>query len=118
MKQHLVLGAVGALALVPITATAQAAAPAPKKTFAMRTTVGKTVSSKGGKLRVAARGKNVDFVVDEATECGVSRGKHPTIIRCADLGQKRYLSKRVRVAWYFDAKRRRVAAVVAVMLAA
>lgn len=117
MKQHLVLGAVGALILVPVSATAQAAAPAPKAGVAIRTTVGKTVSFKGGKLRVAVGGKNIDYIVNKTTECGSTRGNRSTTIRCADLGQKRYLRKQVRVGWYSGAKKRRVAGFIAVILA-
>lgn len=116
MKQHLILGAVAVLTLVPVGASAQAAAPAPKAGVAMKTTVGKSVSFKGGKLRLSAGGKNLDFTVNKETQCGSSRGNRGTTIRCADLGQKRYLAKRVRVGWYTDAKKRRVAAIVAVIL--
>lgn len=116
MKQHLVLGAVGVLALVPVTATAQAAAPAPKTAIAMKTTIGKTVSFKGGKLRVSVGGKNVDFIVTKATECGTTRGNRSATMRCSNLGRKQYLAKRVRVGWHTDAKKRRVAAFIAVTL--
>lgn len=117
MKQHLVLGVVGAIALVPVTATtAQASAPAPKAA-AMKTTMGKTVSYKGGKLRVAVGKRNVDYVVNKVTQCGSSRGNHGTTIRCSNLSQKRYLSKSVRVLWSTDSRKRRVASIVAVILA-
>ena len=115
MKQHLILSAVGALALVPVTATAQATAPAPKAA-AMKTTDGRTVSFKGDKLRVAVGKKNIDYIVNKATQCGSSRGNHSTTIRCSTLGQKRYLSKSVRILWSTDAKKRRVATIVAVIL--
>ena len=50
------------------------------------------------------------------TQCGSSRGNHGTTIRCSNLGQKRYLSKSVRVLWSTDAKKRRVASIIAVIL--
>lgn len=110
MKQHLVLGAVGVLTLVPVAATAQAAtAPAPKAAVAMKTTVGTLGSFKGGKLRISAGAKRVDFVVNKATECAVSRKNYGATIRCTSLGQKQYFARRVRVGWYTDAKKRRVA---------
>lgn len=120
MKQHLVLGAVGALVLVPVVAPAQAAAPAPKaaesRAVRMKTTLGWMVSYKGGKLRVAVGRKNIDYVVTRSTDCASARGNHGTTIRCSTLGQKRYYAQRVRIGWHPDVKKRRVAAFVAVIL--
>jgi hypothetical protein len=120
MHQHLVLGVVGVLALGPIAAPAQAS-PSPSsgaEPRAVRETVtqGRTVSYKAGKLRVAAGKKRLDFVVTKTSSCGYSRGNRGTSMRCSRLGQKKYMNKSVRIAWYTDAKKRRVASIVAVIL--
>lgn len=119
MKNHVVLGAIGMLALAPVAATAQTTdteptpeAPAVKAT----TTKGKTVSFKGGKLRVTVGKKSVDYIVDKATDCGYSLGQMGDSMRCSNLSQKKYLAKPVRVTWYTDAKKRRVATLVALDL--
>ena len=123
MQQQPVLGVVvGVLAFGSIAATAQAGVPVPKSSSAderaakTTTTKGTTVSYRGGKLRVAVGKRRVDYVVGRSTACGYSRGNRGTGIRCSRLGQKQYRSKPVRVAWYTDAKRRRVATIVAVIL--
>lgn len=125
MQQHPVLGVVvGVLAFGSVAATAQASAPVVKSTDAAderavkaTTTKGTMVSYKGGKLRVAVGKRRVDYLVGKGTSCGYSRGNRGTGIRCSSLGQKQYLSKPVRVAWYTDARKRRVATIVAVILA-
>lgn len=123
MQQHPVLGVVvGVLAFGSVAATAQAGVPVPKSSSAderaakATTTKGTIVSYRGSKLRVSVGKRRVDYVVRKATACGYSRGNRGTGIRCSSLGQKQYLSKPVRVAWYADAKRRRVATIVAVIL--
>lgn len=121
MQQHSVIAVVGALALGPLAATSHAGTSVPDAAGARAvkttTTKGTTVSYRGGKLRVAVGKRRVDYVVGKSTACGYSRGNRGTGIRCSSLGQKQYLSKPVRVAWYTDAKRRRVATIVAVILA-
>lgn len=120
MRQQLVLGAVGALVLVPVVTPAQAAAPAPKvaqaRAVPMKMTLGWMTSFKDGKLRVEVGKRSVDYIVTRSTDCASARGHHGTTIRCADLGQKRYFAQRVRVGWHPDAKKRRVASFVAVLL--
>lgn len=120
MKQHLILGAVGVLALGPAVVTAQAsaadAAPRAASTPKTSQSVGRTVSYKGSKLRVMVGKRRIDYAVNKATMCGYSRGNRGTGIRCSQLAQKRYLAKPVRVMWYTDAKKRRVATIVAVIL--
>lgn len=122
MKPHLILGAVGVLALGPavVATTASAETLKPPGVWEGKTSqsVGRTVSFEGGKLRIAVgtRGKRFDYVVDKATRCGYSRGNRGTGMRCAELAEKRYRSKPVRVVWHTDAKKRRIAVAVAVIL--
>lgn len=109
MKKLLVACAVGAVAISPAVAIAAPAA-APK------TTNGKTVSFAAGRLRVTSSKGTFTYLVGKATDCGYSRGQTGNQIRCADLKQKRYARQSVTVRWHLDAKRRRVAELVAVHL--
>lgn len=121
MKKHLVLGTALVLALVPATAIAQTAddttettpeAPAVKT----KTTKATSVSYKGGKLRVTEgkKKKAVTYIVDKKTNCGYSEGQMGGEMPCSNLAKKKYLTKPVRVTWYTDAKKRKVATLVSV----
>lgn len=120
MQQHLVLGVVGVLAVGPMVAPAQVASPASSGAGARaaRETVtdGRMLSYKSDRLRVAVGKRRLDFVTTKATMCGYSRGNRGTGVRCRQLGQKKYRNKAVRLAWYADAKKRRVATVAYVIL--
>lgn len=115
-----VLSTVAAFALVPAVATAQDTettettpeAPAVKT----KTAKGTTVSYAGGKLRVKSGKSTVVYLVDKQTGCGWGTGQMGSGMACSNLKQKKYLAKPVRVTWYANAKKQRVATVVAIDL--
>lgn len=111
MKKLLVLSAVGVLAFVPVSATAETPSGSG---IAVKLAKGKTVSYTTGKLRIKTGKRTVPYAVDAKTVCSYGDGIAGGVIRCARLSQKKYLSKSVRVAWLTDSKKRRVARVVAV----
>lgn len=122
MQQHSVIAVVGALALGSVAVPAQVSAETTSPgVWEGRTSqsAGRTVAYKGGKLRVAVgtRKKRVDYVVEKTTRCGYSRGNRSTTMTCSQLGRKQYLDKSVRVVWRTDAKKRRLAVTIAVILA-
>lgn len=120
MKHRLaVLSAVGMIALVPSVAFAQSSdtettpeEPAVKT----KTAKGTTVSYKGGKLRVKTGKSTVVYLVDKQTGCGWGTGAMGSEMKCSQLSAKKYLSKPVRVTWYANAKKQRVATIVAIDL--
>lgn len=120
MKNRLaVLSAVGVIALVPSVAVAQTSdtettpeAPAVKT----KTAKGTTVSFAGGKLRVKTGKSTVVYLVDKQTDCGWGTGAMGSEMPCSSLKQKKYLAKPVRVTWYANAKKQRVATLVAIDL--
>ena len=120
MKHRLaVLSAVGMIALVPSVAFAQSSdtettpeEPAVKT----KTAKGTTVSYKGGKLRVKTGKSTVVYLVDKQTGCGWGTGAMGSEMKCSQLSAKKYLAKPVRVTWYANAKKQRVATIVAIDL--
>lgn len=120
MKSRLaVLGAVSVFALVPAVAVAQTSdtettpeAPAVKT----KTAKGTTVSFAGGKLRVKTGKSTVVYLVNKQTDCGWGTGAMGSEMPCSSLKQKKYLAKPVRVTWYANAKKQRVATLVAIDL--
>jgi hypothetical protein len=120
MKNRLaVLSVVGVLALAPTVAIAQTdgtettpEAPAVKT----RTAKGTTVSYKGGKLRVKTGKSTVVYLVDKQTGCGWGTGAMGSEMKCSQLSAKKYLAKPVRVTWYSNEKKQRVATIVAIDL--
>ena len=120
MKNRLaVLSAIGVIALVPTVAGAQTDGtettpeePAVKT----KTAKGTTVSYKGGKLRVKAGKSTVVYLVDKQTGCGWGTGAMGSEMACSQLSKKKYLAKPVRVTWYANAKKQRVATIVAIDL--
>jgi hypothetical protein len=113
VKQHLVLGAVGALVLGP-AATVAAAEPVATERVAVREVVGKVIGVKSGKLHVAQGKKRVVYVFNADSSCASNLKGKLTILPCVSLGQKPYRAKTVQVRWYRDAKKRRIAAAVLV----
>lgn len=111
MKKLLVLSAVGVLAFVPVAATAQTP---DGSGIAVKRSKGTTVSYASGKLRVKLGTKTVVYTVDAKTSCAYSLGRRGSEMRCSYLANKKYLSKPVRVSWYTDAKKRRLATVIGV----
>jgi hypothetical protein len=109
MKKLLVLSAVGVLALVPVAATAQTP---DGSGIAVKRSTGTTVSYTSGKLRIKMGTKTVLYTVDAKTSCGYRQGRKGREMRCSNLSNKKYLTKPVRVSWYTDARKRRVATVV------
>lgn len=114
-----VLTAIGMIALAPTAAFAQTEGsettpeePAVKT----KTAKGTTVSYKGGKLRVKTGKSTVVYLVDKQTGCGWGTGAMGSEMKCSQLSAKKYLSKPVRVTWYANAKKQRVATVVAIDL--
>lgn len=120
MKSRLaVFGAVSMIALVPSVAFAQTSdtettpeEPAVKT----KTAKGSTVSFAGGKLRVKTGKSTVVYLVDKKTDCGWGTGAMGSEMPCSSLKQKKYLAKPVRVTWYANAKKQRVATLVAIDL--
>jgi hypothetical protein len=120
MKNRLaVLSVVGVLALAPTVAMAQTDGtettpeePAVKT----KTAKGTTVSYKGGKLRVKTGKSTVVYLIDKQTGCGWGTGAMGSEMPCSSLKQKKYLAQPVRVTWYADAKKQRVATIVAIDL--
>lgn len=121
MKQHLVLIlalVVGVLALGPAVTAAETPTSPGQWEGKRSQSLGRTVSYENHRLRVAvgARGKRFDYVIDKGTRCAYARGNRATTMPCSRLAQKRYLSKLVRVVWRTDARKRRVAVTLAVIL--
>lgn len=120
MKSRLaVFGAVSVIALVPAVAVAQTSdtettpdEPAVKT----KTAKGTTVSFAGGKLRVKTGKSTVVYLVDKQTDCGWGTGAMGSEMKCSQLSAKKYLSKPVRISWYANDKKQRVATLVAIDL--
>lgn len=125
MKQHpvlRVLGVAGVLALGAVAVPSQSSAEDPRRPGVWEgktsQSLGKFVSYEAKKLRVevGARKRRFDYVVDKWTSCGYSEGHRGTTMRCSQLDRKGYRGKPVRVLWRTDAKKRRIAVIVAVIL--
>lgn len=120
MKNRIaVLSTLAAFALLPAVATAQTAetdTDAPAETPKTKTAKGTTVSYKSGKLRVKTGKSTVVYLVDKQTDCGWGTGAMGSEMKCSQLSAKKYLSKPVRVTWYSNEKKQRVATLVAIDL--